>query len=133
MNNCRIERNSGASSGAGGYFSGGTILMTNCVIASNTVAGATSQSGFGIYSLGVNLQLVDCLFSNNYGAWAARGAKGVALYFDNGTLRVLRTDFIGNGGDIGNGGAGGVAVCLGNNANTSASFSNGVFRGNVAP
>ena len=131
MANCRIEGNTGVNGGDGGYFTAGSVLMTNCVVAGNT-AGTYNQSGFGIYSSGANLQLVDCLFSNNHGhAWGTRTARGVGLYFKNGTLIAVRTDFIDNKGGANNEG-GGAGVYVENTAGKTASFSNCVFRGNEA-
>jgi hypothetical protein len=101
--------------------------MTNCVVAGNSV-GTHGRHGFGIYSSGADLQLVDCLITNNYGDGAGtRYARGVGLYFDAGTLTALRTDFIDNQGGANHGGGGG-GVYLG----SSAVFSNCVFRGNAA-
>jgi hypothetical protein len=136
MDNCRIVGNSGAVSGGGGYFTAGTVFMTNCVVVSNSVT-TYSLYGFGLYSSGVNLQLVDCLLLGNYGdAMATRSGRGVGLAFDNGSLLAIRTDFIGNAGGANNddGGAagGGGGVYLGNSATMSAAFSNCVFRGNAA-
>jgi hypothetical protein len=136
MINCRLVGHAGTANGLGAYFSGGAVLMTNCVVASNTESGYY-VNGYGIYSYNANLELVDCVISNNSSP-SYRGTKGLGLYFDNGKLRVLRTDFIDNTGPATSAGPsgpptdGGAGVCVGNSANTSAAFSNCVFRGNVA-
>ncbi len=67
--NCRIVSNRGA--GGGGRFEGGSILMTNSVVANNDgTTGSTSVHGYGIYvtATGITLDIVDCVFSGQYAA-----------------------------------------------------------------
>jgi hypothetical protein len=135
VNNCRVLGNRCASinvTGIGCTFTGGTVLMTNCEVANNESSNYGIM-GFGLYASGATLDLVDCVVSNNNGAgYATRQSYGVGLYFDNGTLNVLRTDFLNNTGGVNNVIGGGGAVYLGANTNMSARFRNCVFQGNRA-
>ena len=136
--NCRVVnhvRTASSTQGVGAYFSNGSVLMTNCVISRNS---ATDHSvlGLGVYSKGASLlQVVDCVFSNQYGDGSgSRTATGVGLFFDQGQLQVFRSVFLNNAAGANNfyqGWGGGSAVYLGNNATFSAVFSNCVFRGNA--
>ena len=133
--NCRLVNHEGRTTdmrGIGASFTGGPVLLTNCVVANNTISGsAWNGQGFGIYAKGADLQVVDCLFTNQYGNYnETRAAMGLGLYFDQGNLQVLRSSFINNSGGANNGG-GGSAICLGSNATFSATISNCIFRGNV--
>jgi len=83
------------------------------------------------------MDVIDCVFRDQYSEPSkAYGIKGTALGFVDGTLRVLRTEFIDN---IGTDGAspGGVyaggALYLGNGASLSATLTNCLFRGNLTP
>jgi len=98
--NCLIVNHTnsanGSGYGAGGSFTAGSVFMTNCLVANNAKSGYSSY-GFGIYSSGANMDIVDCVFSNQSGdSWNARTGYGSGLAFDNGALRVVRTIFVGN-------------------------------------
>jgi len=130
MANCLVTRCglTSGDDGAGAYFSGGTVLLTNTTFSANGTAGEGHQGG-GFYGSGADVTLVDCLFTNNGTAgYNGRTGDGGAIYQVGGTLTVIRTDFIGNdvGTDVGVYG-GAVAV----EGNASASFTNCVFRHNT--
>lgn len=126
--NCRIvDHFAGAVTrlGLGARFDAGSVLMTNCVVANNKPRRV--WYGGGVYASGANLDIVDCVFSNNTWVTDKVGNYGAGLAFNNGALRVWRTEFRDN--EAGDGGGGG-AVWLGNGSSVTAVFSNCVFRGN---
>ena len=128
MENCRLVNNRGSKHGIGAYFNGGSVLMTNCIVANNSSVDWYAY-GYGVYSENTTLDMVDCLFSNNsVNSW--RGSAGLGLYVTGGKVDARRTDFVDNSGPANNGTLGGAGVSVRGNA--TASFSNCVFRGNVA-
>lgn len=134
--NCTITNNAMRfQEGVGCRFTAGSVLMTNCVVAGNTIPhnGGSyinlGKYGIGLYATGANLEIVDCVISNQSADTAdARSTSGGGLSFDNGTCRVVRTTFVSNRGP--NNGAGGGAVYLHSGATMSAVFSNCIFRAN---
>ncbi len=137
LNNCRLEHNKGAgnsshaitSGGVGGYFSTGSVLMTNSVVYKNEMTGY-QKFGYGISAQNITLDIVDCLFEGQYGDMTvARGSLGGGLAFHSGALRVWNTEFIGNQAAANNIGGGG-AIYIGNGATMSAVISNCIFRAN---
>ncbi len=109
--------------GGGGYFSGGSVTLTNCSFIGNI--GAQYNRGGGFYATGVNLVVEDCRFSDN--RTGSSNAGGGAFYVTGGTLDVRACVFDAN--VIGtcstsDGGAVSLAGAL------SATFRNCVFNGN---
>jgi hypothetical protein len=105
--------------------------MTNCTIANNVNAGGYNVSGIGIYATGVNLAIVDCLFSNNIKGPNYYPTKGGGIYFESGALSVRNSIFVANHccSDRATVIGGGASVYLALAA--SATINNCIFQGNT--
>ena len=93
--NCRFLGNSAvSSSGGGGAINNqGTLGLTACLLASNTVNGVTLQGqGGGVFNLG-SLGLTNCTLAGNGGASTIGGAL---FNRDFGVAYVLNCTFVGN-------------------------------------
>jgi hypothetical protein len=107
-----LTMENGSSGSGGAIFNDGTLTVTNCILASNTV----TAGGGGIYSDGV-LTVTDSTLSNNSSTGA--GTSGGAIFNSNGTATIIDSTVTDNSTQ----GSGGGVINSGTLTVTESTFS----------
>ncbi|HEX9046132.1 MAG TPA: hypothetical protein VF988_03825, partial [Verrucomicrobiae bacterium] len=114
------------------------LNLNNCIIANNHCAPPnafyTSQIGGGVQMAGGDLNILNCVFTNNTSGASPGGAVAFFVQGINSSLNISSSSFINNGltNTSGSGPDGGGAIFVGSTPASVATVGNSTFANNAA-